>query len=113
MFYMDVLKRLKQRINCVRSEIKDSWKLHHDNAPSHTAFVVRDYLTRIRVATVQQPPTVPTIDNIKTTSKRLLKGIPVEDLQGVYTHGYLAGRNVLTQEGHTLKSFRRVYQSDQ
>ena len=56
MFYVDVLKRLKERINRVRSEIKDSWKLHHGNAPSHTASVMRDYLTRIEVATVPQPP---------------------------------------------------------
>ena len=107
MFYVDILKRLKQRINCVRSEIKDSWKLHHDNAPSHTAFVVCDYLTRIGVVTFPQPPYSPdlsppdfflfpkvkkalkgchldTIDNIKTTCMRLLKDIPVEDFQEAY-----------------------------
>ena len=56
---MGVLKRLKKRINRVRSEIKDSWKLPHDNAPSHTSFVVRDYLTQIWVATVPQPPYSP------------------------------------------------------
>ena len=52
MFYVDILKRLKQRINDVRCEITDLWKLHHDNALSHSAFVLRDYLTRIGVATV-------------------------------------------------------------
>ena len=52
MFYVDVLKRLKERINHVRSEIKYLWYLHHDKAPSHAVFIVRDYLTGIGVATV-------------------------------------------------------------
>lgn len=51
-----VRERLKQRIYCVRSEIKNSRKLHHDNASSHTTFLVRDYLTQIGVATALQPP---------------------------------------------------------
>ena len=53
------LKRLKQMINRVGSEIKDSRKLHHDNAPSHTASGVRDYRTWIGVATVPRPPYIP------------------------------------------------------
>ncbi|GFX85434.1 putative DD34D transposase [Trichonephila clavipes] len=37
-FYMEVLKRLKRRVNRVRPEISANWKLHHDKAPSHTFF---------------------------------------------------------------------------
>ena len=105
MFSGDVLRRLIKEINRVRSEIKGSWKLLHENAPNHTAFVVRDYLTRIGVATAAQPPYSPdlappdffllpkvtealkgrhldTNENIKTISTMLLKGIPAEDFQG-------------------------------
>jgi len=55
-FYVEVLKRLKQRVNRVRSEIKDSWRLHHDNVPAHSAFVTTDYLFRAGTATLPQPP---------------------------------------------------------
>lgn len=45
-FYLEVLKRLKRRVARVRADIKDAIKLHHDNAPSHTAFIVANYLAR-------------------------------------------------------------------
>lgn len=45
-FYMEVLKRLKERINRVRPGIADNWKLHHSNAPSHTCFIFIEYLAR-------------------------------------------------------------------
>jgi hypothetical protein len=34
-FYVEMLKRLKGRVNRVRPGIAANWKLHHDNAPSH------------------------------------------------------------------------------
>lgn len=106
-FYVEVLKRLKQRVNRVRPAIKDSWRLHHDNAPSHTAFVVGDYLTRINVAVVPQPPYSPdvapadfflfphvkralkgqhleSIPNIIATTTRTLKGIPEQAFQDAF-----------------------------
>lgn len=36
------LKRVKRRV--ARSEIKCTWKFYHDNAPSHAAIVVNDFL---------------------------------------------------------------------
>ncbi|XP_033229673.1 protein GVQW3-like [Belonocnema kinseyi] len=53
--YLEVLKRLKRRVARVRPDIKDNLRLHHDNAPSHTAFLVTDYLARC------QTPVVPHI----------------------------------------------------
>ncbi|KAG8227729.1 hypothetical protein J437_LFUL008567 [Ladona fulva] len=42
-FYVGVLKILKKkRVVCIRSTIKGTWRLYHDNTPSHTAFLVRD-----------------------------------------------------------------------
>lgn len=58
-FYLEVLKRLKQRVNRSRSNIKNVWKLHHDNAPSHSAFLIGDYLARTGVSVVPQPPYSP------------------------------------------------------
>ena len=33
------------------------WLLHHDNAPAHTAFSVRQFLTKNGMTTVSHPPT--------------------------------------------------------
>lgn len=55
----EALKRLKRSVARKRRDIKDSWKLHHDNAPSHTAFIVTDYLVRVNVPVVPQPPYSP------------------------------------------------------
>ncbi|GFU73960.1 uncharacterized protein TNCV_3784751 [Trichonephila clavipes] len=54
-FYVDVLKRLKRQVNRVRPEISANWKLHHDNAPSHTCFVVTELLTKNVIVTIPQP----------------------------------------------------------
>lgn len=43
-FYLQVLKRLKHRVTRFRGNIKDLMKFDHDNAPSHTIFIVVDYL---------------------------------------------------------------------
>ncbi|UYV79005.1 hypothetical protein LAZ67_17000627 [Cordylochernes scorpioides] len=45
-FYLEVLRRLKRRIARVRTDIKDTVKLHHDNATSHTAFIITNFLAR-------------------------------------------------------------------
>ena len=41
------------------AEIAITWRLHHDNAPSHTAFIVTEYLAKRSVATLPQPPYSP------------------------------------------------------
>ncbi|UYV63675.1 NOS1 [Cordylochernes scorpioides] len=45
-FYLEVLRRLKRRIARVRTDIKYTVKLHHDNATSHTAFIITNFLAR-------------------------------------------------------------------
>ncbi|GFY04546.1 nicotinate-nucleotide pyrophosphorylase [Trichonephila clavipes] len=54
-FYEEVLKRLERRVNRVRPEISAYWKLHHDNAPSHTCIVVTEHLTKNDIVTIPQP----------------------------------------------------------
>ena len=39
----------------VRDEIADKWFLHHDNAPSHTSFAVREYLAQHNITTLRHP----------------------------------------------------------
>ena len=55
-FYVEVLKRVKTRVVCVRPEIANTWVLHHDNAPSHASLLVREFLAKQTMATLPQPP---------------------------------------------------------
>uniref|UniRef100_A0A493T2K1 Histone-lysine N-methyltransferase SETMAR n=2 Tax=Anas TaxID=8835 RepID=A0A493T2K1_ANAPP len=43
----------------VHPAIVNNWRLHHDTAPSHTAFRVVGYLAQHKVATLPQPPYSP------------------------------------------------------
>ncbi|GFW46844.1 protein GVQW3 [Trichonephila clavipes] len=55
-FYLEVLRRLKRRIALVRADIKDTAKLHHDNATSHTAFIIINFLARSNTSVIPHPP---------------------------------------------------------
>ena len=52
---MVVLDRLRNRVVRTRKEIAATWQLHHDNAPSHTALHVREFLAKYSLATLPQP----------------------------------------------------------
>lgn len=47
-FYVEILKRLKERIFRMRSDLTrmNSWILHHDNTTAHTSLVVRKFLPK-------------------------------------------------------------------
>ncbi|XP_011859721.1 PREDICTED: histone-lysine N-methyltransferase SETMAR-like [Vollenhovia emeryi] len=72
-FYVDVLDRLRKRVLRVRPDMADSWKLHHDNAPCHTA-LLRD-LKGNRYNSVED------VQEAVTAS---LKGIPESEFQKAY-----------------------------
>ncbi|XP_070392642.1 histone-lysine N-methyltransferase SETMAR-like [Dermacentor albipictus] len=55
-FYVDVLERLKRRVQHIRPDIAHNWKLHHDNVLAHSAFIVTDYLVNAVGPTIPQPP---------------------------------------------------------
>jgi len=57
-FYLQVLERLRNRVLRVRREIANTWLLHHDNAPSHTSFAVREFLAQ-HITTLSHPPYSP------------------------------------------------------
>ena len=54
-FYLQVLERLRNRVVRVRREIANTWFLHHDNAPSHTSFAVREFLAQHNNITLPHP----------------------------------------------------------
>uniref|UniRef100_V5GSS2 Mariner Mos1 transposase n=1 Tax=Anoplophora glabripennis TaxID=217634 RepID=V5GSS2_ANOGL len=105
--YVEVLKRLKRRVQRVRLDIANDWKLHHDNAPAHSSFLFTNYLAKAGVPTIPQPPYSPnmappdfflfprlktpmkgkhfeTIEGIQAACTTALKCIPEED----YRHAF-------------------------
>lgn len=103
-YYLEVLRRLRELIRRKRPQLwKDqSWILHHENAPPHTALIVRDTLAKGGTTVLSQPPYSPdlapcdfflfprmksamkgnryaTIEELKSTSQELLKAISQTD----------------------------------
>ncbi|UYV78666.1 hypothetical protein LAZ67_16002325 [Cordylochernes scorpioides] len=106
-FYLEVLRRLKRRIARVRTDIKDTVKLYHDNATSHTAFIITNFLARSNTPVIPHPPyrldLAPcdfflfprlkrelkgkhweTVENIQHHVTTFLRSIPVEEFQGAF-----------------------------
>ena len=57
-YYFSVMKRLRQRIRQKKADLwKDHlWILHHDNAPSHKAIIVNEFLAKNSTNIIEQPP---------------------------------------------------------
>jgi hypothetical protein len=53
-FYGDFVKKCEDFVPNFGD--KKNWLLHHDNAPSHTSFFTREYLTKNNMTVVSQPP---------------------------------------------------------
>lgn len=127
-FYLEVLKRLKRRVARVRADIKDAIKLHHDNAPSHTAFIVANYLVRSNTPVVPQPPYSPdlapcdfflfprlkrelkgkhweSVENIQKHVTRILKDIPVEEFQHAFQAWQTRLRKCIDSGGEYFEEF--------
>uniref|UniRef100_A0A2S2Q787 Mariner Mos1 transposase n=1 Tax=Sipha flava TaxID=143950 RepID=A0A2S2Q787_9HEMI len=60
-FYKDVLIRLQERIRKKRPEKwrSEIWYLHHDNAPTHSALSIREFLAEKKIPAVPHPPYSP------------------------------------------------------
>ncbi|UYV74035.1 hypothetical protein LAZ67_11001900 [Cordylochernes scorpioides] len=82
-FYKEVLRRLHK----AAQDHAQLWRLHHDNAPAHTAFLVTSYLTRIGVEVLPQPPYSPDMSPpdffLFLKVKRCLKGNRFDDIPNI------------------------------
>ncbi|CAK9824002.1 Mariner Mos1 transposase [Anthophora retusa] len=106
-FYVEVLERLRKRVLRVRPAMSNTWKLHHDNAPCHTALLVREWQAKHNLVTLPHPPYSPdlappdfflfprlkrqmkgrrfdTIEAVQEAITRGLRSIPVENFQPAY-----------------------------
>jgi len=60
-FYVEVFKRLQENVRRKRPDQwrNNTWLLHHDNAPAHTALLTRWFLTDNNMTVVPHPPYSP------------------------------------------------------
>ncbi len=60
-YYLGVMRRLREAIRKKRPQLwqNNSWILHHDNAPSHNAHLIREFLAKNNTITIQQPANSP------------------------------------------------------
>jgi hypothetical protein len=60
-FYVEVIGRLLKRISPVRPQFREecSWFMLHDNAPSHSALVVKPFLAKHGIVEISHPPYSP------------------------------------------------------
>ena len=56
-YYLEVLKRLREKVGWKIPEFfaSNSWILHHDNVPAHTALSVRQFLAIIQITVFEHP----------------------------------------------------------
>jgi hypothetical protein len=103
-YYREVLEKLRKGVHRVRPEMADTWMPHHDNAPSHTAISVKEFLTKKGIPLVLQPTYSPdqspcdfflfpklklhpkgrhfgVVDNIHKVVTEQLRELPHEDFQ--------------------------------
>jgi len=48
-YYREVLERLRKRVHRVGPEIADTWLLHQDNVPCHTAISVNKFFYQMGI----------------------------------------------------------------
>ena len=60
-YYVEVLREFTQRFRRKRPALLKSgqWLFHQDNAPVYNSILVTDYLTKMGIKTVSQPPYSP------------------------------------------------------
>lgn len=60
-YYLGVMRRLREAIRQKRRDLwqNNSWILHHDNAPSHTAIIVSEFLAKHSTNIISQAPYSP------------------------------------------------------
>ncbi|GFT98375.1 putative DD34D transposase [Nephila pilipes] len=54
-FYLEDMKLLQGRVKHSRKNVANTYCLHHDNAPSHTDFIVTEILAKHVATTLPQP----------------------------------------------------------
>lgn len=86
-YYLEVLKRLREKVRRPELFTNNSWLLHHDNAPAHTALSVREFLASKQITVLEHPPYSPDLAPndffLYPKIKEILKGRHFDDIQDI------------------------------
>ena len=82
-YYVEVLREFRKRFRRKRPALFKSgqWHFHQDNAPVHNSILVTDYLTKMGIKTVLQPPYSPDLDPCDCWSFPNLRGCRYETIE--------------------------------
>jgi len=86
---LEVLKRLREKVRRKRPELfaNNSWILHHDNAPAHTALSVREFLVTKQITVFEHPiyssDLAPSDFFLFPKIKKILKGRHFDDIDDI------------------------------
>jgi hypothetical protein len=125
-YYLEVLKWLREKVRRKRPELfaNNSWILHHDNAPAHTALSVRDFLASKQITVLDLAlsdfflfPKIKEIlegrhfddiDDIRSTRTAALKAIPQNHFQNFegWTRRW---HRCIASQGSTLKATTVIF----
>ncbi|KAL4113365.1 hypothetical protein QTP88_016997 [Uroleucon formosanum] len=90
-YYLQILTTLRERVRRKQPELweNDSWILHQDNAPAHSALSVKRFLAKNRTPVLQHPPYSPDLAPcdfwLFPKLKSALKGTHFESVEAVKT----------------------------
>jgi len=87
-YYLEGLERLCEKVRWKRPEIfANSWILHHDNAPAHTALSVREFLATKQITVLEHPAYSPDLAPsnffLFPKIKEILKGRHFDDIDDI------------------------------
>ena len=74
------------------------WHFHQDNAPVHNSILVTDYLTKMGIKTVPQPPYSPNLAPYDLWLFPYLRGCPYETIEEMKEEAVTRVIDTLTQE---------------
>jgi len=111
-FYCEVLPRLREEVRRHRPQLwrEQTWLLHHDKAPSHTAVLTHQFLAKNKIAVIPHPPYSPdlapcdiflspkmklklkwrrfdTIEEIQAETQKVLDTLTEKDFQEAFQKG--------------------------
>ncbi|KAJ8958007.1 hypothetical protein NQ318_002009 [Aromia moschata] len=87
-YYIEVLMALRERVRIRRPDLwkTKSWKIHRDNAPTHSAWSVKAFFAKYGITVLEHPPNSPGLapcDCLFPKVKSALKGTQFESVEAV------------------------------
>jgi transposase len=100
---LKILKRFRENVRRKRRALfaNNSWILHHDNAPAHTALSVTEFLANKQMTLLEHPPYSPDLSHndisLFPKIKEILKGRHFDDTDDIRNTNTTAALKVVPQ----------------